>query len=67
MPTQDWIDRPEPLTPEALAEDRARMVAIYEAEGIEISTFTCDDCGMRFTCGLAFDAYNTDGDCLAEK
>lgn len=61
------MDQKEPLTPEALAEDRARMIAIYKGEGVEIAAFTCDDCGARFTCGLAFDAYNVDGDCLMEK
>jgi hypothetical protein len=29
--------------------------------------FTCDDCGAAATCEYAFDLYNTDGDCLAEK
>ena len=30
-------------------------------------TFTCKDCPARFTCEWAFDPYNTEGDCLAEK
>lgn len=29
--------------------------------------FTCDDCPARFDCEYVLDAYNTDGDCLAEK
>lgn len=29
--------------------------------------FTCDNCVACKTCEFAFDAYNTDGDCLAEK
>ena len=28
---------------------------------------TCVDCLCRFTCEFAWDPYNTDGDCLAEK
>jgi hypothetical protein len=63
----DNITRKEAMTPEALADERERMVSIYAGEGIDIAKFTCDDCGARFTCLLAFDAYNTDGDCLAEK
>ena len=30
-------------------------------------TFTCDHCISVHKCVFAFDAYNTDGDCLAEK
>lgn len=30
-------------------------------------TFTCDHCRSVHKCALAFDEYNTDGDCLAEK
>jgi len=29
--------------------------------------FTCDDCAAALTCEYAFDDYNTQGDCLAEK
>lgn len=29
--------------------------------------WTCTDCGDKNTCNLAFDPYNTDGDCLAMK
>ncbi len=29
--------------------------------------YTCDDCPAAATCNYAFDDYNTDGDCLAEK
>lgn len=29
--------------------------------------FTCDGCHHRTYCRYAFDAYNTDGDCLADK
>lgn len=30
-------------------------------------TFTCSECGAAPVCPLAFDYYNTDGDCLMEK
>ncbi len=29
--------------------------------------FTCDQCFSNETCPSAFDAYNTNGDCLEEK
>lgn len=28
---------------------------------------TCQNCPINDTCEFAFDPYNTDGDCLAEK
>ncbi len=28
---------------------------------------TCVDCNRRHSCNFAWDAYNTNGDCLAEK
>lgn len=34
---------------------------------VEIHEFTCADCGQVKSCPFAFDAYNTDGDCIAEK
>ena len=46
----------------ASAVQRAHMV---ELTGIQ--SFTCDDCPVKLTCDYAFDAYNTNGDCLAEK
>lgn len=30
-------------------------------------TYTCDECGAAPNCEYAFDSYNTDGDCIAEK
>ena len=65
--TVDNITRTVPLTEQELAADRARLVEMYRERVGVIDKFTCDDCGARFTCMLAFDAYNTDGDCLAEK
>lgn len=45
-----------------LADIRSGVVAMFDIE-----SFTCDDCSARKTCDFAFDSYNTDGDCLAEK
>jgi hypothetical protein len=33
----------------------------------EDTKITCDMCDKRASCELAYDAYNTNGDCLAEK
>lgn len=29
--------------------------------------YTCNDCPLNKKCSLAFDPYNTDGDCLLDK
>jgi len=29
--------------------------------------YTCDECSITRTCTLAYDLYNTNGDCLADK
>lgn len=65
--TIDGITRKVPRTEQELAEYRARIVEMYREHIGTIDKFTCDDCGARFKCTLVFDAYNTDGDCLAEK
>ena len=49
-------------TDEELAKIRAENIAEFD-----IDKFTCDDCPARYTCEWAFDIYNTDGDCLADK
>ena len=67
MTAETFLTRETPLTPEQLAADRAKMVALYEDAGLAINEFTCDECGARYQCKLVFDAYNTHGDCLAEK
>lgn len=53
---------PPRRTDEQLAITRAEVVREFSIE-----KFTCDDCPERWSCFLAFDPYNTDGDCLAEK
>lgn len=50
------------LTDDEIQKLRDRVA---KAEGVE--KFTCDDCRDRRTCEWAFDSYNTNGDCLAEK
>jgi len=34
---------------------------------LNLSDFTCLGCKYKETCGYAFDPYNTNGDCLANK
>jgi uncharacterized protein (UPF0212 family) len=34
---------------------------------IEIGRVTCHDCSDKYDCDYAWDAYNTNGDCLASK
>ncbi len=51
---------------EQLAEIRAHVVEKF-SEAYGITEFTCDQCSAVRTCEYAFDPYNTDGDCLAEK
>ncbi len=46
--------------------DQYRGLGAEDVTG-EAIKFTCDECGARFTCDLAFDEYNQNGDCLAEK
>lgn len=54
------------LGPERSAEDLAKRRADV-AKDFGIEAFSCDECSARTTCEWAFDPYNTDGDCLAEK
>lgn len=62
----DGLEWETPLTEEELAELRESAVKFCNEHGYS-DNFTCDRCDARFTCTLAYDAYNTDGDCLAEK
>ena len=39
----------------------------YPDDAPTIDRFTCADCEDVTSCKFAFDAYNTDGDCLAIK
>jgi len=62
-------ERREPVTLWRLVDERraARewvMRAFPESRPVE---FTCDACPHARVCSLAFDPYNTDGDCLADK
>ena len=45
-------------------------IRIMEADGLLVPSkevLTCSKCPRVDTCDLAWDPYNTDGDCLANK
>lgn len=46
---------------------QASVVHLKERFGHEVTAFTCDGCVLAPQCLLAFDGYNTDGDCLLSK
>lgn len=72
------IDRPA-VPPERLALERKRALELMREANVYLAAdgdsdlfdveagFTCDKCELAPTCTLAFDLYNTDGDCLASK
>jgi hypothetical protein len=41
-----------------------RVLEDVDVDNIEI---TCEECELNDNCEFAWDLYNTDGDCLAEK
>lgn len=59
----------DPIPVERLAAEREASVRIcVDVLGWKPPiVFTCDDCSFAPRCMLAFDAYNTDGDCLLSK
>jgi hypothetical protein len=73
-----FLTRPDsrpPVTLWQLVQERARsrkdwtrlMERLQDGGDLEPIEFTCDSCPHARRCKLAFDHYNTDGDCLAEK
>lgn len=56
-----------PLTESQAKAARAYVVERMKPHFDEPAEFTCDTCAARFECVYAFDYYNTNGDCLAEK
>lgn len=62
----DWVT---PMTEEEVAASRAWAVEGAALDGFPVDGkgYTCDGCVRVKNCLLAFDRYNTDGDCLAEK
>lgn len=48
-------------------KERALTIIRKINENYQIDYFTCEKCGAKYTCPWVFDAYNVNGDCLAEK
>lgn len=60
------------LTEEQTKAEKRKLVVLYKGTSLESvytenTIFTCDTCPSNDTCEWAFDGYNTNGDCLAEK
>ena len=67
-PTDEWL-YVEPLTDEQLKADRD-LVIRRNSEFVKYDVnqvYTCDNCVLANRCSLAFDIYNTNGDCLLSK
>lgn len=58
-----WV-RPVPLTERQIAAFSDGIKHVLTEMGDTYKYITCDDCTINSTCTLAFDIYNTDGDCL---
>lgn len=56
-----------PRTAEELAAARKASIEHPQVGLPSDTTFTCDGCHLVSKCTLAFDSYNTDGDCLLSK
>lgn len=48
-------------------DDAARCTECGNVHEEKECIFTCAQCGAKGECEFAFEAYNTNGDCLAEK
>lgn len=70
-PADEPVDYPDPWTltvPWDDADLAAERSHVIDHHGMPADVvFTCDDCARANVCVLAFDPYNTDGDCLYNK
>lgn len=67
VPGNRWLLK-VPRTPAQMKAFRKTVIArVAEITGTSPAKFTCDDCKIANICTLAFDGYNTDGDCLYDK
>ena len=58
-----WV-RPVPLTTERIEYYSDAIKHDLTELGYTFKYITCDNCDINSTCTVAFDLYNTDGDCL---
>lgn len=62
-PTKDGLEVWSQLT-----KDHIQLLASFlDMEEPRPNIFTCADCPLVKKCVFAYDPYNTDGDCIAEK
>lgn len=62
-----WSMLSPDLTEQQVLDLRTALIKQYSVAGIDIKEFTCDTCTDKMRCPLAFDAYNTEDDCLMVK
>ena len=70
IPPDSFKPLETPRTPKDLRELATDALEAYREFAEDPSAtpeFTCDTCTQASICCLAFDLYNTDGDCLMEK
>jgi len=60
----DYYTGPEPVNTLEMSIADAQLKAFEKRFG---TSCTCTSCSQALKCKFAFDAYNIDGDCLAEK
>lgn len=61
-PNDRWLWK-EPMTEIELLRSRLEIIENQMYRG----KLTCCECGLANKCTLAFDSYNTNGDCLLSK
>lgn len=62
-----WPEWRHDRTDEQLKRVRENAIKDMEAHGFHTpEEFTCDTCDVKNFCSLAFDIYNTNGECLLE-
>jgi len=69
MEIQEFYKDGEPLSKEHAKEhaDKTRQALTVLRGEVSIDQITCEECYSNAGCEYAFDMYNTNGDCLAEK
>lgn len=63
----DAWTREIPLRPAELIKYREQQNKHNDELGHHPEKYTCDECDRAPKCKLAFDSYNTEGDCLYSK
>lgn len=65
-PEDEWLFAKE-RTEEEVQADRESMFGIMAEFKTPYEYITCDKCVLRLRCTIAYDTYNTNGNCLLEK